>query len=120
MFGKHSSSPEKPVALPACQKKSGGPRQRAVAIPGRPAISKICRLREPGRRPLLETEGGGEGGFLEDLPEQPIGKQMQNFAATVLPSKKDRPAGRVAVAGELRGDCVCAPAVECSEFDGDS
>jgi len=60
---KHSSSPEKPVALPACQKKSGGPRQRAFAIPGRPATSKICRLREPRRRPLLETEGEEKEAF---------------------------------------------------------
>src|SRR5216684_8520114 len=104
MFGnqEHSSLPEKPVAVPVCRKKSGGPRRRAFAIPGRPATSKICRPCEPGRRPLLETEGGAEGGFLEDLPKQPIGIRIQDFAATVLPSKKNRPAGRVAVEGAWR------------------
>src|SRR5260370_7986521 len=101
MFGNlEHSSPEKPVAVPTCQEKSGGPRQRAFAIPGRPATSKICRLRAPGRRPLLEPEGGAEDGSLEDRWEPPIGKQIQNFAATSLSSNNNPPARRLAIEGE--------------------
>src|SRR5260370_13515407 len=101
MFGNlEHSSPEKPVAVPTCQEKSGGPRQRAFAIPGRPATSKICRLRAPGRPPPAVQAGGAGDGFLADRWDSPIGKQIQNFAATALSSKKNPPARRAAIAGE--------------------
>src|SRR6267378_4581937 len=87
---------EKPVALAACQKKSGEPRQRASAIPGRPATSRICRRYVSSPHQLLAPEGGAEGGFFEDLLEQPIVKQIQNFAAIALRSRKNRPVRKVA------------------------
>src|SRR5712664_397227 len=97
MFGYlEHSSPEKPVGVPACQKKSGGPRQRAFAIPGRPATSKICRLRAPGRHPPAVQEGGAGDGSLAGRRGSPIGKRMQNFGATALRSKKNPPAKGVA------------------------
>src|SRR6266851_721162 len=101
MFGYlEHSSPKKPVGVPACQQKSGGPRQRAFAIPGRPATSKICRLRAPGRRPPAVQEGGAGDGSLADRWDSPTGKRTQNFAATALPSRKNLLARRVAVEGE--------------------
>src|SRR5260370_6215719 len=98
MFGNlEHSSPEKPVAVPTCQEKSGGPRQRAFAIPGRPATSKICRLRAPGRRPPAVIVGGAGEGSLADRWDSPTGKRSQNFSATAPHSKKNSPARWYAV-----------------------
>ena len=86
---------EKPVA-PTCQKKSGEPRQRGFAIPGRPVTSRICLLCVWGRHQLLVPERGVADDFLEDRPVQPIVKRIQNFAAIALPSRKNLQAGRAA------------------------
>ncbi|SRR6266436_227860 len=91
---------EKLVALAACQKKSGEPRQRVFAIPRQPATSRICRRCVSGRHQLLVPEGGAEGDFFEDLLEQPIVKRIQDFAAIALLSKRNRPVRRVAVESE--------------------